>query len=83
MQLEKLVASFKNCSGPYPWRDFLRLLGQLGYEQTTAGKTGGSRRKHFNAATKHLLMLDEPHSGQMGFGMVKRLRKELEDKGVI
>jgi hypothetical protein len=82
-QLSQEIAAFKNCTGPYPWRDFKRLLGQLGYELKKAGKTGGARRKYFNNQTKHLIMLDEPHDGRMGRGMVKRLQQELQDKGVI
>jgi hypothetical protein len=83
MQLSKLIAGFKDCSGPFPWRDFKRLLGQLGYEQKKAGRTGGSRRKYYNEQTQDLVTLDEPHDGIMGPGMVRRLQKELQEKGVI
>jgi hypothetical protein len=82
-QVSEEIAAFKACSGPYPWRDFVWLLRQLGYEPKKAGKTSGSRRKFYNAETGHLLMLDEPHDGEMRRGMVKRLRDELQDKGVI
>jgi hypothetical protein len=82
-QLSHEIAAFKACSGPYRWRDFVWLLGQLGYEPKKVGKTGGSRRKFYNAATGHLITMDEPHDGQMRRGMVKRLRDELQDKGVI
>jgi hypothetical protein len=82
-KLQKLTAGFKNCSGPYPWRKFAQLLSQLGYEQLPSGKTGGSRRKYFNPSTRHVIMLDEPHDGEMGNGMVRRLQKELQDRGVI
>jgi len=82
-QLSQEIAAFKTCSGTYRWRDFAWLLRQLGYEPKKAGKTGGSRRKFYNAKTGHLIMMDEPHDGEMGRGMVKRLRDELQDKGVI
>ena len=82
-RLEHEIAAFKHCAGPFPWRDFARLLGQLGDEQKKAGKTSGSRRKYYNAKTGHLIMLDQPHDGEMRKGMVKRLQQELQDKGVI
>lgn len=82
-RLEHEIAAFKSCAGPFPWRDFVRLLGQLGYEHKKAGKTSGSRRKYYNAKTGHLIMLDEPHDGEMRRGMVRRLQQELQDKGVI
>jgi len=83
MQLSKLIEEFKECSGPYPWREFRRLLGQLGYEPKKAGQAAGARRKYHNGKTGHLIMLDEPHDGQMVPAMVRRLQKELQDKGVI
>jgi hypothetical protein len=83
MSQSQLKAAFKSCSGPFPWRKFAQLLRGLGYEQLPTGKTSGSRRKYFNQATKDMIFLDEPHDGEMGPSMVRRLRKELEEKGVI
>jgi HicA toxin of bacterial toxin-antitoxin, len=79
-QLQDELASFMSCSGPYRWKDLRRLLERLGYEQKKAGKTTGSRRKYYNSTTGHLIMLDEPHDGEMRPGMVKRLQKELQDR---
>jgi hypothetical protein len=83
MSQSQLKAAFKSCSGPFPWRKFVQLLSALGYEELRTGKTGGSRRKYFNQDSKHMIFLDEPHDGEMKPGMVHRLRKELEEKGVI
>lgn len=82
-QLSRLSASFKACTGPYPWRDFAKLLGQLGYVELPKGQTGGSRRKYKNPETGHLIMLDKPHNNEMGPGMVRRLQRELEDRGIL
>ena len=82
-QLVREIAAFKSCSGPFPWKDFVWILGQLGYELKKAEKTSGSRRKYYNKRTGHLIMLDEPHDGEMRLGMVKRLQRELQEKGVI
>lgn len=82
-QLSKLIAAFKACSGPYPWRKFAQLLAKLDYELLPTGATGGSRRKYYNKKTKHLIMLDEPHDGEMGPSMVRRLQRELQEVGEI
>jgi hypothetical protein len=55
----------------------------LGYVEQKRGKTGGTRRKFYNAETQHLIMLDEPHDGDMGPGMVARLREDLVERGVL
>jgi hypothetical protein len=82
-RLDLEIAAFKFCTGPFPYRDFVWIIAQLGYEPKKAGKTGGSRRKFYNPKSGHLIMLDEPHDGEMRRGMVKRLRQDLQDKGVI
>src|SRR5258708_3542138 len=61
----RATAAFKNCSGSYPWRDFVWLLQQLGYELKKSGKTAGSRRKYWNKDSGHIIMMDEPHDGEM------------------
>jgi hypothetical protein len=82
-QLQKLIGAFKACSGPYPWRDFALILSGSGYEQVATGKTAGSRRRYVNKTTGRLIYADEPHNGVMGPGMVRRLRRDLQDRGVI
>lgn len=82
-ELEKLRQEFRSCRGPYPWRDFARLIGLLGYEQEATGATSGSRRKYFNRALGDSIWLDEPHGKEMGRGMVKRLQKHLRERRLI
>jgi hypothetical protein len=82
-RLDKLARDFKACTGPYPFRDFERMILAMDYERVAAGKTGGSRRRYYNKDKDHLVMLDEPHDGEMGLGMVRRLRKELEEGGAL
>jgi hypothetical protein len=81
--LAKLIAAFKNCNGPFPWRKFEQLMSGLGYELVYPGRTGGSRRRFYNPQTRDLIFLHEPHDGEMGPGMVRRLQTELETKGLI
>jgi hypothetical protein len=82
-RLDKLARDFKACTGPHPFREFERMILGMGYESVKSGKTGGSRRRYHNKVTGHVLMLDEPHDGEMGIGMVRRLRKELEEGGAL
>ncbi|WP_371833220.1 type II toxin-antitoxin system HicA family toxin [Ferrovibrio sp.] len=82
--LDKLKDAFASCRGPFPFRDFVRLLGQLGYEEVKAGRTGGSRRKFLNRIVDDVLYLHEPHPGtDMGAGMVKRLQQHLKDRKLL
>jgi hypothetical protein len=81
MALEKLLAAFRACNGPYPYGDFVRILWGLGYERI--GKTKGSVRKFFNQKSGHIIRLHEPHNGEMGIGMVRRLKDELSNKGLL
>lgn len=83
MSEDKLRASFRACRGPYPWNDFVTLLRSLGYNQLPTGKTGGSRRKYYNAQNDHLIMLHEPHGKEMGRGLVRDMQKSLKLKGVL
>ena len=80
---DKRIDAFLRCKGSYPWRDFVALLKSIGYELVKAGHTGGSRRKFIQPKTGHMIWADEPHDGQMKKGMVKRLRENLQDGGVL
>ncbi len=82
-RLDKLARDFKACSGPYSFRNFERMILAMGYQPVETGKTGGSRRRYVHQETKHILMLDEPHDGEMGAGMVRRLRGDLEGGGAL
>ena len=59
------------------------MLRALSYDELPRGKTAGSRRKFRNPNTNHLIMLHEPHDGEMKPGMVRRLRDDLEDRGIL
>ncbi|WP_424167152.1 type II toxin-antitoxin system HicA family toxin, partial [Bradyrhizobium sp.] len=49
-QTDRLIEAFKSCAGPYPWRDFEKLMRALGYEKSPSG--GGSGRKFKHPDTK-------------------------------
>ncbi len=82
--LDKLKGAFGSCQGPFPFKDFVRLLNQLGYEEVKRGKTGGSRRRYYNASLDHMIFLHEPHpSPDMGPAMVKSMQQQLRERGVL
>jgi predicted RNA binding protein YcfA (HicA-like mRNA interferase family) len=80
-QHDKLLSEFQVCTGQFPYRDIKRLLAGLGYDELN-GK--GSGRKFHNAATGHLILFHAPHpSPDIPYYVVKQVRAQLEEKGVI
>ena len=57
---DKLIARLKSRPRNLSWDELVRLLGLLGYVESKAGKTGGSRRRfvHPNAPA---IALHRPH----------------------
>lgn len=79
---DRLKAEFKACRGPFPYKDLVRLLGGLGYEEQSTG--GGSRRRFMHVKTKHVIRLHEPHPGtEVLEYMVKQIRTVLIEQGLI
>lgn len=64
-QLDKLIARL--CSKPknFTWDELEKLLAARGFALLKGGKTGGSRRKFYNEATKEVLDLHKPHPGNI------------------
>ncbi|GAA4370087.1 hypothetical protein GCM10023185_44330 [Hymenobacter saemangeumensis] len=62
---EKLLARLLTQPTDFIWDELLRLLKALGYEELSAGKTGGSRRAFVNAATSVIIRLHKPHPGNI------------------
>lgn len=78
----RLIEDFKACQGPFPYRELVRLLSSLGYEEKTTG--GGSARKFVHTETKRIIKLHEPHPGnEVKAYMVKQVRERLIEQGLI
>ena len=62
-QLDKLKVRF--CAKPkdFTWDELTKLLAAYGFEALSKGKTAGSRRQFFNAATQVAISLHKPHPG--------------------
>jgi hypothetical protein len=82
-QLDKLKRSFRDCRSTFPYCDLERLLVAVGFERIRAGKTGGSRRKFMHRTVQEMIFLDEPHDGEMRPAMVRRIREQLENLGLL
>jgi predicted RNA binding protein YcfA (HicA-like mRNA interferase family) len=77
-----LVEKFLACRGPFPYRDLVRLLSGLGYEETETG--GGSRRRFLHKASGHVIRLHEPHPGNdLKPYMVREIRVVLQERGML
>lgn len=79
---ERQIAEFKSWRGPYPYKELVRLLTHLGYEESATA--GGSRRRFIHATSKHVIRLHEPHPGtEVLEYMVKQVRTALSEQGLI
>lgn len=82
-RLEKLKEQLNACSGPFPYRDLVKLLSGLGYEQVKTGKTGGTRRKFWNPQTGDVIMMHAPHSKEVKAYAVQDVKEHLEKRGLL
>lgn len=58
---EKLLKRFLSKPVDFTYEELKRLLTGLGYEETTSGRTSGSRVSFVNPATMHVMKLHRPH----------------------
>ena len=80
---DKLKEQLRACRGPFPYKDLVTLLGQLGYEQVRGGKTGGSRRRFAHPDTGDVIMIHAPHSKEIKAYAVRDVREHLEERGLL
>lgn len=81
---DRAKEAFRACEGTFSFLDFEAILRGDGYEPVRpAGRTGGSRRRFVNRESGHVIMLHKPHDDVMQPGMVRRLRRELMERGVL
>lgn len=81
-KLDRLKTAFKDCRGPFQYRELVQLLEGLGYVETATG--GGSRRRFVHRESRHIIRLHEPHPGnEVKFYSVKEVRTSLIDQGLL
>jgi len=59
-KVEKLIEKLKSKPKDFTWDEMVKVLKTFGYEQTSQGKTGGSRRKFVNESNQ-IISMHEPH----------------------
>lgn len=83
-KFEKLIAKILNPSSVITYKEIRYLLTNLGYTESTKGKTSGSRVAFHNEKTKHIVRLHKPHPGNEIKDYVKRaIVVELKNKKMI
>jgi len=79
---DKLIARFKTVPADFTWDELASVLGFLGYEKISAGKTSGSRQKFMNEK-KEILSLHKPHPGKIVKKyVIEQLLDSLKDRGI-
>lgn len=82
--IDKLIKRFSSQPTDFSWSELEKLLGHFGYEELPKGKTGGSRRKFFNAKTGDLISMHKPHPKNiLKHYQVKEILRKLKDLGHI
>lgn len=62
-QIEKLIKRLMARPTPkdFSWKELEKLLNQLGFILSNAGKTSGSRVRFIHESTRLIIMLHKPH----------------------
>ncbi len=79
-------AKFRLATRPkdYTYSEARYLLSQLGFEESTKGKTSGSRIKFYRPSDQRIILLHKPHPGDvMSIGSIRDLAARLEEMGEI
>lgn len=81
---EKLIKKLLNRNQSFTYSDLKTLLSGLGYEESTRGKTSGSRATFIHSDTKHVIRLHKPHPGnELKIYQKEQVIDELRKSGVI
>lgn len=79
---DRLIEEFRKRRGPFPYKDLVRLLNGLGYDETSTA--GGSQRRFVHAESGHIIRLHEPHPGnEVKEYMVRQIRAVLTERGLL
>ncbi len=80
---DKLVSRLRGKPKDFTWDELVRLLKWVGYNETVAGKTGGSRRR-FLHATAPTIALHKPHPGNIvKMYVIKDVLRVLTEENLI
>ncbi|GAA0532648.1 type II toxin-antitoxin system HicA family toxin [Chitinophaga japonensis] len=62
---EKLIARLLTRPTDFTYPELVKLLFGWGYEESSQGKTSGSRVAFINRTTQHIIRLHKPHPGNV------------------
>lgn len=80
-QIDKLLKALKECSGPFPYADVVKILRHIGYDVKNGS---GSSRKFYNRTTGAIIALHEPHPGKEILPYaVRAIREHLSERGYL
>lgn len=80
--LEKAKQRLRQTPADYTYGEARSLLGKLGYEERTKGKTSGSRVGFFRQSDNDIILLHKPHpTNEMSVAAVKALASHLMQNG--
>ncbi len=81
-RLEKAKRRLAEVPRDYTYSEARYLLGQLGYQESSKGRTSGSRVSFYRPDDDSIIMLHKPHpEDTMAVGAVRYLRDRLKEKG--
>ena len=81
---DKAIERLKRMPKDYTYSEAKQLLIQLGFVESTKGKTSGSRVKFFRSEDKTIILLHKPHPVDiMSPATVRDLLNTLKAKGDI
>lgn len=82
-RLDKLQRRFLSVPKDFTWDELVKIITAFGYEEITAGKTAGSRRK-FKDNRNNIISLHKPHpSTIVKEYIIRDLITHLKTKGQI
>jgi len=80
---EKLLQRFQGKPKDFTWAELVRLLNYLGYEESTRGRTAGSRRRFVHSCGA-LVLLHKPHPGNVVRRyVIEQLHDQLNKEGFL
>lgn len=78
---DKRLGKFKACTGHFPWRELVQVLGSLGFEEIQAS---GSRVKFRHPELDLDINLHKPHPGnEVKAYAVRQIQDLLAQEGLI
>jgi len=81
---EKLIQKFFSRPKNFTYDELRKMLKGLGYQESSQGKTSGSRVAFYNEDSKHIIRLHKPHPGnELKMYQIDLIREELEGRGLI